>query len=274
MPELPEVETIARYLNDGDVMNVPITKVHVFWARTVHGEDVDAFQRALILRKIERVARRAKWLILEIDNAQSVLVHLRMTGNFRVTDGEAPEPHDRIVIDFENGKRLHYRDTRKFGRWKLVDCQVEAFAKLGPEPLGSSFTGKWLFEHLQKHRRMLKPLLLDQSFLAGLGNIYVDEALFDSGVHPQRISNEVTRDEAAVLCRSIRKVLRNSIKNQGTSLGDGLNNYGFSEGKRGRNQLHLKVYQRAGQPCVNCGQPIEKITVTQRSTHFCSNCQQ
>lgn len=273
MPELPEVETIARYLNKGAVVTSPICAVAVFWNRTVDGEDIDSFKQALIGHKIVHVSRRAKWLILELDVGSSILVHLRMTGNFRITDGAEAEPHDRIVIDFENGKRLHYRDTRKFGRWKLVESQQAAFAKLGPEPLGSTFTGKWLFDHLQRHRRMVKPLLLDQSFLAGLGNIYVDEALFDSGIHPQRVSNEITKDEAAALCRSIRKVLRSSIENQGTSLGDGLNNYGFSEGKRGRNQLHLKVYQRAGQPCVTCGQPVEKIVVGQRSTHFCSRCQ-
>lgn len=273
MPELPEVETIARYLNDGAVTRSPIKTVHVFWARTVQGEDVAGFQRALEGRTIARVSRRAKWLVFELDSAQSVLVHLRMTGNFRVTNRAAPDLHDRIVIDFENGARLHYRDTRKFGRWKWVDDRQEAFAKLGPEPLGPVFTGKWLFDHLQRHKRMLKPLLLDQHFLSGLGNIYVDEALFDAGLHPTRISNQVTKQEASVLCRSIRKVLRNSIKNQGTSLGDGLNNYGFSEGKRGRNQLYLKVYQRSGEPCVTCGRPIQKIVVGQRSTHFCAHCQ-
>lgn len=273
MPELPEVETIARYLNDGAVTHVPIREVIVFWPRTVQGEDVAEFRRALIRKTIERVTRRAKWLIFELDDGQSVLIHLRMTGNLRITNGALPEKHDRIIIDFENGKRLHYRDTRKFGRWKLVDSQRKAFAKLGPEPLGSTFTGKWLFEQLQQHRRILKPQLLDQSFLAGLGNIYVDEALFDAGINPTRLSDSVTKPEAAALCRSIRKVLRNSIENQGTSLGDGLSNYGFSEGKRGRNQLYLKVYQRGGEPCTKCGHPIEKIVVAQRSTHFCSTCQ-
>jgi formamidopyrimidine-DNA glycosylase len=273
MPELPEVETIARYLNNGEIINSPVTDVAVFWARTVVGEDIDTFIRTLMHNQITSVGRRAKWLIFELQSGKHILVHLRMTGNFRITDRETPEPHDRIVLDFANGNRLHYRDTRKFGRWKIVDSTNAAFADLGPEPLSSAFTGQWLFQQLQKHRRLLKPLLLDQHFLVGLGNIYVDEALFDCGLHPQRISNQVTEKEAATLCKSIRKVLRNSIENQGTSLGDGLNNYGFSEGKRGRNQLHLKVYQRTGQPCVQCGNPIEKITVAQRSTHLCPHCQ-
>ncbi len=273
MPELPEVETIARHLNEREVTNTPITDVAVFWEKTIDGISAETFRSTMVGCEIMHASRRAKWLILELNNDKFLLVHLRMTGNFRVTDREEPEKHDRIILDFKNGKRLHYRDTRKFGRWKLVDDLASAFEKIGPEPLGEDFSADWLYNNLKRYKRMIKPLLLDQGFLAGLGNIYVDEALFDSRIHPTRIANTISKKEAECLFSSIQKVLRNSIENQGTSLGNGLGNYGFSEGKRGRNQLQLKVFQRTGQPCFECGKPVERIIVGQRSTHFCANCQ-
>jgi formamidopyrimidine-DNA glycosylase len=250
-----------------------MTRVAVLWAKTLEGCTTTGLQRSLRGRCFAAFERRAKYLLARLEGGGVLVIHLRMSGNIRVTRQAPAERHDRIWIDFDNGLRLHFRDPRKFGRWRLCVDTEWLETKLGPEPLSEAFTGAGLYAALQRHRRMLKPLLLDQSFVAGLGNIYVDEALFSAGLHPGRRSDSVTRTEAGRLRNAIRRELRRSIRNQGTSLGGGVSNYAFSEGRRGRHGLYLRVYQRTGEACVKCGHPVQRRVVGQRATHYCPECQ-
>jgi len=273
MPELPEVETIARHLREADVLQVPIAQVTVRWPKTVEGMAPAAFVQTLRSCRFTAVERRAKYLLLRLEDGRTLVVHLRMTGNLRVTAKESPALHDRVLVDFENGLRLHFRDPRKFGRWRLCRDLDWLESRLGPEPLGPAFTPQVFHAALSRRKRKLKPLLLDQAFLAGLGNIYVDEVLFAAGLHPCRQSGSLSLEEARALHRAIRRELRRSIRNQGTSLGEGVGNYAFAAGRRGRHQLQLRVYQRTGAACAQCGNPVHRIIVAQRATHYCPVCQ-
>lgn len=273
MPELPEVETIVRYMNRSSIVGVPIEGVDLLHPKIVEGLSDTDFVAGLKGCRIERFGRRGKWIWAALSNEKTLLIHLRMTGNLRISKQGAPERHDCITLDFKNGSRLHYRDVRRFGCWKLVSDPQEAFSKLGPEPLGESLREIDFRCLLAKYSRQIKPLLMDQKVLAGLGNIYANEALFASSIHPLQKSNQVSKQKAKKLYHAIRKILRQAIESQGTSLGDTISNYAFAEGQRGRNQLHLQVYQRPGSDCPLCGTKIEKIIVGQRSTYYCPDCQ-
>jgi len=198
-----------------------------------------------------------------------------MTGKllFQPVDHK-PGKHDHVVFTLSDNRKLVFNDTRKFGRITLLEKgQEDQSAKLGPEPLGKQFTAKWLFKELTHRSRQMKPLLLDQYFIAGLGNIYVDEALWEARIHPERISSTVTADEATNLHRAIQTVLRRGIRNCGTTLGKSDTNFYSVAGRRGRNADELKVFRRTGAPCPACDTPIKRIVVGQRSTHFCPMCQ-
>jgi formamidopyrimidine-DNA glycosylase len=211
------------------------------------------------------VDRRAKFLALGLD--QGVLViHLRMSGDLLVRPaGEPPALHDRVVFHFEDGFDLAFNDTRKFGRVWLLDDPEALFAGLGPEPLGDEFTPDWLFTNLQSRNRQVKPLLLDQSFLAGVGNIYADESLHRAGIHPLRRSQSIDQSEARSLWGHLRDVLEESIRVNGASI-----DWAY---RGGEFQNTFRVYDRAGETCPNCGGPIERIVVGQRGTHLCPICQ-
>jgi formamidopyrimidine-DNA glycosylase len=168
---------------------------------------------------------------------------------------------------------LYYRDTRKFGRWKLVDAPGEILGTLGPDALSRSFSLRYFSDRLEARARRLKPLLLDQTFVAGLGNIYVDEALWEARIHPERASDSLDEAETERLYRAIRHVLRVGIANRGTSLGGGKTNYRDVDGASGGHRAVVKAYGRTGMPCARCGTPIRKITVAQRGTHICPDCQ-
>jgi formamidopyrimidine-DNA glycosylase len=198
-----------------------------------------------------------------------------MTGRFELFPSKVcPSPHVHIVLDLNDGRRLMFHDTRKFGRFYITKDIATITQSLGPEPLSSKFTARLFAGKLKSRKRQVKPLLLDQSFLSGLGNIYVDEALWAARIHPQRLANTLDEDEIKSLHRSIRHVLRQGIHNAGTSLGRGLGNYSSPEKALGGNRAHLKVFHRTGEPCVRCGHPIERIVVAQRGTHICVDCQQ
>ena len=183
------------------------------------------------------------------------------------------DKHEHVVLDLDNGQQLRFHDTRKFGRMFLVENVDTVIGKLGPEPLGHDFTTAWFLDHLHQKKRQLKPLLLDQTFLAGLGNIYVDEALWEAKLHPLRVSSSLTTSEIRALHRAIRKVLRKGINNLGTTLGTGKANF-YSIGRRtGNNSEELNVFRRTGQQCPRCDATIERIIVGQRSTHICPACQ-
>jgi formamidopyrimidine-DNA glycosylase len=297
MPELPEVETVARDLQRW-VAGAQITDAEVHWERTIrHPQPPEQFVAEVRGATIARVGRRAKSLLLHLADGRVMTVALRMTGALIVTSPGTPEdPYVRVVFHLADGRQLRYRDVRKFGRIGLFEggglrrrhgarrarrgrrgvaeesarYRVgDVFARHGPEPLSASFTAERLAQRLQGRSARLKSLLLDQSFVAGIGNIYADEALWLARLHPLRAAYALTPDEVRRLHRSIQKVLRQGITNRGASFSD----YVGANGEPGENAERLSVYRRTGAPCLRCGRPIDRIVVGQRSTHFCPHCQ-
>ncbi len=266
MPELPEVETIRRSLAPA-VQGRTIESVLFHWPRTCVG-DLRETEAALRGQRIERIDRHGKYLLFRLcrDECNSVLVvHLRMTGNI-LLDGPTG-PYTRVEVFLDGGHRLVYHDIRKFGRWQWSEVLPPRLAELGPEPLEISpddFAAR-----LARRGARLKALLLDQEFLRGLGNIYADEALYRARLHPQRAAANVGRRRAHDLHRAIQEVLRDAIDAGGTSI----NNYVDSNGTQGYFQLQTQVYGKTGRPCSECGTPVRRILVAQRSTHFCPRCQ-
>ena len=274
MPELPEVETVAAGLRAVRLAGVRITGARVYWPKSIAAPWPADLVRRLRGRTITRIGRRAKYLVIGLDHGLTLLVHLRMTGRLHVHDPADPrDPHEHVVISFADGRQLRLHDTRKFGRVWLTDAPERILGQLGPEPLGPEFTTACFTAMLGRTRRMLKPLLLDQGFLAGLGNIYVDEALWTAGLHPCRTSDTLKPADVKRLHAAIRAVLRRGIKNLGTSLGRGATTF-YSVGRRkGRNRDQLNVFRRTGLPCPRCGTAVTRIIVGQRSTHICARCQ-
>jgi len=274
MPELPEVETIVRGLQKSGLVGKAICDVQVRWPRTVSHMAADPFAQRLRGRTITRFSRRAKYIIAHLDNGSCLLIHLRMTGQFHIEkEGTAADTHDQVVLAFEGGRQLHFHDTRKFGRFELVTAQAAELPHLGPEPLAKAFTPAALQACLQKHRRIIKPVLLDQSVVAGIGNIYADESLWAAGIHPKRRADSLTPAEILRLHHAIRQVLTRAIRRGGTSLGNGATNFYSVTGRRGRNRDALKVFRRDGEPCPRCGGTIQRLVVAQRGTHICPHCQ-
>ena len=257
MPELPEVETTARLVRP-HLLGRRLTAARVLWLRTLGGATVRG------------VDRRAKWVVLDLGAAGALLVHLRMTGRLVVEPAEDDAgPWLRVGLGLDDGRELRFLDVRKFGRVLHVAEPSAVFAALGPEPLGPEFTPEALLAGLRARRRALKPLLLDQGFIAGLGNIYVDEALFEVGVHPLRPANRVSPDEAGRLRRASIAILERAIAHRGTTFSD----YRTVNGEVGAYAARLSVYAHEGEPCPRCGTPIEKLVVGQRGTHVCPQCQ-
>ena len=302
MPELPEVETIRRQLCAAGVEGRVIETVHIEWPRTVEPLTPSAFCKAVQGRTLEKINRHGKWLIFYLDHynpprpaatppvegnykiphtipsdggvperrggSLNLLVHLRMTGGFYLTQGALEKgKHDRAILQLSGGLNLHFRDPRKFGRWKLASS-IEG---LGPDAL--TVTKKEFLQALETQNKVLKVLLLDQSFVAGVGNIYADEALFAARLDPRRKSGSLSDAEKLVLYKAVTKVIKAGVRNKGTSLGAGHGNYVDLNGEAGGHREKVKVYGRAGQPCTVCGQPLHKIKIAQRTTVFCSCCQ-
>jgi formamidopyrimidine-DNA glycosylase len=274
MPELPEVQTIVDELNAADLIDVPISGARVFWARTIAEPSSALFCRRLRGRKFTAIRRRGKYLVFETDNEYAMLLHLRMSGRLHLVAVDTPRiKHEHVIITFNGQKQLRFHDTRKFGRIHLINDPQRILGRLGPEPLEKGFTVKVLADRLGRHKRLLKPLLLDQAFIAGLGNIYVDEALWDAKLHPNRIAAALSMNEIKALHRAIPRVLKRGLKNLGTSLGTGEANFYSVARHSGRNKDDLKVFRRTDLPCPRCKNTIERIIVGQRSTHICSTCQ-
>jgi len=270
MPELPEVETIVRALRQGGRGGAPLLRrtiraVELTWERTLATPAPHELAARLIGQTVQDVQRRAKFILITL-SVDTLIIHLRMSGDLRVEPDDSPLlPHDRLVIYFEDGHHLAFNDTRKFGRAWLTPHPEDVLANLGPEPLGDDFTSDTLAAMLRAHRRQIKPLLLDQTFLAGMGNIYTDEALHMARVHPNRLASRLTDDEAARLWEAIRAVLETGIQTNGASI-----DWVY---RGGEYQNRFRVYQRTGQPCPVCGHPVERTVVGQRGTHFCPHCQ-
>jgi formamidopyrimidine-DNA glycosylase len=269
MPELPEVETIARQLRARGVEGRKILSVKVGWPRTVEPLTVASFSRQICGTTIDQVSRVGKWMMFRLSSGQTILIHLRMAGSFSLEPGR----HDRIVLELSDGLILYYHDTRKFGRWKLVDHPDEILGRLGPDALTRRFNQTYFADAMHRRHRMIKPLILDQSIVAGLGNIYADEALWKSKVHPERLSDSLSDEELRALFKAIKHVLNVGVKNRGTSLGEGKTNYRDVEGESGGHREEVKAYGRAGRPCARCKTLLRKIIVAQRGTTYCPHCQ-
>jgi formamidopyrimidine-DNA glycosylase len=270
MPELPEVETIRRGLISGSgevpsLVHQRITSVDLFWPKAVASPDPLQFIQGLQQREIISLNRRGKFLLINLDHG-TLIFHLRMSGDLRMQPaGEPTQKHDRLQLNFNSGWKLVFNDTRKFGRAWLTEDPQKVLSGIGSEPLDPDLTPDKFHAMLQVRSRQIKPLLMDQRFLAGLGNIYTDEALFSAGIHPLRRSDTLTQPEAERLLTAIREVLQQGILPKGASI-----DWVY---RGGDFQNHFQVYKRTGSPCPRCGTPIQRIVVGQRSTHFCPVCQ-
>jgi len=271
MPELPEVETICRHLRDGNsanpsILGFIIKNAQVLWPRSLATPSVEEFSSRLPGQAIKQISRRGKFSILTL-TTDTILIHLRMSGDLLVEAVDAaPAVHTRILVNFQNGMRLAFNDTRKFGRMWLVNEPEQVTGDLGPEPLAPNFTADDLYKRLKATRRQLKPLLLDQTFLAGLGNIYVDESLNLAHLHPLENSQCINEQQTMCLWNSIRQVLNAAILRNGASI-----DWVY---RGGDFQNYFRAYDREGKACLDCGTPIQRIKVGQRGTHFCPQCQQ
>jgi formamidopyrimidine-DNA glycosylase len=272
VPELPEVETVRRRL-EPVLVGRRFDRVEILDARLTRPEDPLAVAVELVGERVEAVDRRGKYLIVRFESGRALLVHLRMTGNLlHVVGRPEDDPHRRAVVQLDDGTVLAYRDVRRFGTWLLAEPgQAEPYldARLGREPLAQAFTTKRLSEALAGRRAPVKAAILDQRRLAGVGNIYADEALWRARIHPLCPAGELGQDELRALHRGIRAALNAGIERQGATLRD----YRTPDGGSGRMQHEFKVYGREGQPCERCGRPIEKIRAAGRGTWFCPNCQ-
>jgi len=285
MPELPEVETIARDLSPR-LVNLKISQVRVLVGRLVN-LPVRQWEKRLIGKKIKKVWRRGKHIIFDLSDGEHLVIHLKMTGQLiwrgrraLVVGGhpivgvgqKLPNRFSRVVFAFSDGSRLFFNDVRKFGWLKILstDDLQTLLAKLGPEPLAGGLTAARLHELLAgKARSRLKTALLDQSKMAGLGNIYVDEVLFASHLRPDRPVASVKPTEWLALAAAIKRVLRLAIKHRGTSFSD----YRDAQGEKGNFLKYLQVYGRSGQNCRHCGRPLNKTKLNGRGTHWCERCQ-
>ena len=276
MPELPEVETIRQRLIKGfgdrpSILNQTIQQARLLWPVTLANAAGDYFEGFVKGQKVLSVNRRAKFLYLTLSDAYLVF-HLRMSGDlFLEPVGQIEahpyryQQHDRVWLDFESGWRLVFNDIRKFGRMWLLNDLNTIFAQIGPEPLDDALTPEVFHQNLISKSRQLKPLLLDQSFIAGVGNIYSDEALFLAGLHPLRKSDCLTLEDATRLLDALRAVLTKGIDQKGASI-----DWVY---RGGDFQNYFQVYQQQDQPCPRCGNLIKKSKVGQRGTHFCPRCQ-
>ncbi len=274
MPELPEVQTVVNDLRAAGLVGATITHARVFWPRSIQGISSGKFCRQIKKKTITNIWRRAKYIVFDLCRGDRLLIHLRMTGRLHLVTPDTPRSkHEHIILTLGNCTDLRLHDTRKFGRLYLVDDTEKILGDLGPEPLEPSFTLQTLSECLRQRKRQLKPLLLDQTCIAGLGNIYVDEALWEAKIHPARISSSLTLPEIRALHRSIPIVLKRGLHNLGTTLGTGTSNFYSVAQRKGRNRDQLNVFRRTGLPCPRCRKPVKRIIIGQRSTHICASCQ-
>jgi formamidopyrimidine-DNA glycosylase len=273
VPELPEVETvragIAPVLTGARIEHAEISD-----ARLTRPFPPEAVAAELEGERVDTVERRGKYLIVRFDSGRVLLIHLRMTGGLtHASAGSlADDPYRRAVLSLDNGSDVAYRDVRRFGTWELLEPgELRPYfeRRLGPEPLGS-LSARRLAERLAGRRAPLKAALLDQRTLAGMGNIYTDEALWDARLHPLRPAGLLTADEVVRLHRAVRRALRRGIARQGATLSD----YRTPDGARGSMQDEFRVYGREGEPCERCGTPIARTRVAGRGTWYCPSCQQ
>lgn len=287
MPELPEVETVRQQLWQR-LKGKTVAAVEVLQPKSIRHDR--GFAKKLTGLTVKDIDRIGKLLIFSFKGQPNtfLLAHLKMTGQLFVVDRQGkvkaqgghetphdhmlPNRHTRVIIRFKGGTTLYFNDQRIFGYLHLTDLngKDEARGRFGPEPIADDFDPKHLFAGLQSSRQNIKARLLDQSFIAGLGNIYVDETLFRAGIRPQRLANAITELEAKKLAREMAKVLKEAIRYGGTTF----QSFKDSTGAKGNYTRKLKVFARHGRPCVKCGRPIIKTRIAGRGTHYCEHCQQ
>lgn len=272
MPEMPEVETVRRSLIPL-VKGKTIKKV-VLWYPKIVASDRDEFVQKLAGKKILTVDRYAKYLLFRLSDNLTIVSHLRMEGKYHLVSTNTPkDKHDHVEFEFTDGSSLRYNDVRKFGRMQLIitgtEKQTTSIGKLGVEPNSPDFTAKYLSAKLKNKKKNIKNALLDQTIVAGLGNIYVDEVLWQSKIHPLSAANKIPAEKIKLLQQNINTEIAKAIKLRGTTV----HTYLDANGKSGGFQEYLQVYGHAGEECVRCGSLLEKIKVNGRGTTFCPKCQ-
>jgi formamidopyrimidine-DNA glycosylase len=273
MPELPEVESVRRQLEPA-LVGRHFERVEIFDSRLVRPQEPAAVAAELEGERVASVERRGKYLVVGFESGRVLLIHLRMTGSLRHAPAGTlqDDPHRRAVVNLDDGSDVAYRDVRRFGTWLLLEpgeAEPHLDARVGIEPLEAVFTAARLGERLETRRAPVKAALLDQRTLAGMGNIYVDEALWRARINPLRPAESLDRDEVRRLHRGIRAALEHGIARQGSTLRD----YALPDGGSGSMQDEFRVYGREGEPCERCGMPIAKTRVAGRGTWFCPSCQ-
>jgi len=266
MPELPEVETIKNELLP-HVVGHEVTGVTLLWEGIVKQLPAGEFCSRVIGQRITGLTRRGKYLLFGLSSGEILVMHLKMTGSLLLDS--ADDRFTRAVIHLEDGNKLYFRDPRKFGAMWLTGDESRVTNRLGPEPLEADFTPEVLAQRLHNRTAPIKPVLIDQSIIAGIGNMYADEALFDAGIHPLRPAGSLSGDEIERLHVAIRRVLLAAIGNKGASV----RNYFRPNGKIGTAHFEFRVAHGAGKKCPNCGMPIQRIVVRNRGTYFCPGCQ-
>ncbi|MFV0479115.1 MAG: DNA-formamidopyrimidine glycosylase [Anaerorhabdus sp.] len=269
MPELPEVETVVRTL-EHQIKGETIQAVHVLWDKIIVG-DVEYFRKKLKGQSFRKFGRRGKYLIFELDDI-NLVCHLRMEGKFFYTEKVTPlQKHEHVVFQFKSGKELRYHDVRKFGKMELYPLSTDwtDFKGLGPEPWEKEFNSNYCKEALKNRKGSIKQTLLDQSFVAGVGNIYADEICFQMKVNPARSCQRLTEKNRNDLILATQQILKQACDAGGTTI----RSYTSSLGVTGRFQLEVKVHQRKDQPCPVCKTKIKKTKVATRGTYYCPTCQ-
>lgn len=273
MPELPEVETVKNTLKRL-VLKKTLNDIVVYWPRIIkHPDDMEQFNHMLVGQTIQDINRKGKFLLFELDD-YVLISHLRMEGKYSVHPQDEPvKKHTHVVFRFTDGDTLHYNDVRKFGTMHVYpkgeELQHKPLNKLGPDPFEKTFTLDYFYQKLKRTERAIKLVLLDQTIVAGLGNIYVDETLFRAGVHPLKKGNKVTKKESASIRNAAIDILNEAITQGGTTI----RSYVNGQGEMGRFQQVLFVYGQEDHACKQCGRPIVKMKVGGRGTHLCTSCQ-
>ena len=269
MPELPEVETIKNEL-EPYVVGRSISGVTLFWEGMLRQPSVREFHSRLSGQGITGLKRRGKYLIFSLSSGDLLVIHLKMSGSLIVgKDSSEPPKYTRAIIRLDGGTSIFFSDPRKFGKIQLVKDKDDIVGKLGPEPLEADFTPEVLAQRLSKRKAPIKAILLDQGFVAGIGNMYADEALFSAGIHPLRPASSLSQDEVARLHSAIQQVLRSAITNKGASIV----NYLRPDGTPGTAQFQFRVAHGRAKNCPVCGTPIARIPIRGRGSYFCSKCQ-
>ena len=268
MPELPEVETVTNEIRPY-VLGRCIKEVKVYWPGTVKGNTVAEFVNGLTGQTVMGVSRRGKFIVWQLSGGRKMLTHLKMTGALIAQESnDPPPPYNRVEITLENSLKVYFRDPRKFGRMRIIDHD-QAFDELGQEPLEPEFTPELLESILKKRKSPIKPTLLDQTLIAGIGNMYADEALYEARIHPLCPADSLSRAEYRKLHSAIQHVLTAAIKSKGASI----SNYVRPGGELGHAHFAFNVAHRRGENCPVCGGPVERIVVRGRGTYFCPKCQ-